>query len=147
MNNVNNIRFPSQKLEDFTADFDQLCNLCGCTQVEILPEVEFQDKKHVKSFCLSIYCISKECRNLSYNYMELDSKMTCEVDIQDFNPLPKGLRLACKLCGNSNIKIKVKLDQSGFKYVYDLARVSLQCSCGNCAEYDFLGKYFTSAGS
>lgn len=144
MSNMKNLKFTTEKIEDFTlaGDFDQLCNLCGCTGVEIQPDVEYVNNKDVKSLCLSIYCSSKECRNLSYYDFPLENKLTASTSVEDFIPLPKGLKLICNQCGNQDIQVKVKMEQSGFKYVYDLVNLSLSCTCGNCAQHQFLGKYF-----
>ncbi|ABO51454.1 hypothetical protein Dred_2951 [Desulforamulus reducens MI-1] len=143
MSQIKKLKFTAEKFEDFSVpgDFDQLCNLCGSTGAEILPEVEFLNNKEVKSFCLSLFCSSKECRNLSYYYMELDA-MCGTAEAEMFAPLPKGIKLSCNKCGSQNIKIDVKLEQSGFKYVYDLVDLTLSCSCGNCARHQFQGKYF-----
>lgn len=144
MNNTRNLKFTSEKIEDFTlsGDFGQLCNLCGCTGAEIQPDVEYVNNKDVKSLCLSIYCSSKECRNLSYYDFLLENKLTASASVEDFIPLPKGLKIICNQCGSQDIQVKVKMEQSGFKYVNDIVNVTLSCTCGNCAQHQFLGKYF-----
>ncbi|CCO07527.1 hypothetical protein [Desulforamulus hydrothermalis] len=139
-----NLKFAAEKVNDFDrpGEFEQFCNLCGCTEAEVLPEVEYLNKKEIKSICLSVYCSSKECRNLSYHYFEPDDKLRADALAGDFTPLPKGLKFTCNRCGNQNIQVKVKLEQSGFKFVHDIVAVSLSCSCGNQATHRFLGKYF-----
>jgi hypothetical protein len=145
LDNIKNLKFVAEKINDFklSGDFDQLCNLCGSSNgIEILPELEFLNNKEIKSFCLSLFCSSKECRNLSYYYFEPGANMGVPVSIADFTLLPKGVKLTCNKCGNQNIQVKVELSQSGFKYVTDLVTITLECACGNCAEHKFLGKYF-----
>ncbi|AEG58888.1 hypothetical protein [Desulforamulus ruminis] len=144
MNTIKNLRFTAEKLDDFSlpGDFEQFCSLCGSNGAEILPEVEFLNNKELKSLCLTIFCSSKECRNLSYHYFEMDEEMKGSAKADSFMPLPKGIKLSCNQCGGQDIEVKVWLEQSGFKYVNDLVNVTLSCACGNCAKHEFLGKYF-----
>lgn len=144
MSEIKTLKFTAEKFSDFSiaGDFEQLCNLCGCTGAEMAPEVEFINKKELKSFCLSIFCSSKECRNLAYHYFEMDTTLQATIGIEEFTSLPKGLKFTCNKCGSQEIQVTVALGQSGFKYIYDLVEVTLSCSCGNHAKNQFLGKYF-----
>lgn len=144
LNNTRNLKFTSKKIEEFSqpGDFEQLCTLCGCTGAEIQPDVEYLNNKEINSICLSIYCSSKECRNLSYHYFELDYKLAAKAHVEDFTTLPKGIKFTCNQCGSQDIQVKVKMEQSGFKYVNDIVNVTLSCTCGNSAQHQFLGKYF-----
>ncbi|WP_459908747.1 hypothetical protein [Desulfotomaculum defluvii] len=138
------LKFTAVKISNFsiTGDFDQLCNQCGNIGASILPEVEFLNNKVVKNFGLSIFCSSPECRNLSYHFLKLAENMSGSDNYDNFTHLPKGIRISCNKCGSQDIRVNIKLDQSGFKFVYDLVAVNLSCSCGNCAKHQFLGKYF-----
>lgn len=140
---LKSIKFSPQKIDDFTlaVGFDQLCYLCGSNQVEMVPEVEYLDKRRISSFCLSLYCGSPGCRNISYNYMELDQNMEASANLEDFTPLPKGLKLTCLQCGGQNVGVRVKLNQSGFKHGYDIVSITLHCQCGNQAQHNFVGSY------
>ena len=143
MENSKSLKFSLVKIDEFDqpANLEQMCNLCGSIGATLLPEIEYSNKE-IKSACLSVLCTSTECRNLSYHYFELDSKMTGSADIGEFTTLPKGVKITCRDCGNQNVTVKLKLDQSGFKYIYDLVQVTLACPCGNTATHQFLGKYF-----
>lgn len=143
MSQVKQLKFSAQKINDFSmpGDFDQLCNQCGNIEAAILPEVEFQSNKVVKNFSLSLFCSSTECRNLSYNYFKITDMCGAE-DLEMFTHLPRGIKISCNKCGSHDTRINIKLDQSGFKYIYDLVRITLYCPCGNKAQHQFLGKYF-----
>ena len=144
MTNVKNLKFTPTPIDEFDkpGQLEQLCNLCGNIGATLLPEMELINNKELKSICLSVLCSSKECRNLSYHYFELDSEMCGNADISQFTTLPKGIKLTCNECGNQSVTVKVKLDQSGFKYVYDVVQVTFSCPCGHTASHQFLGKYF-----
>lgn len=143
-NIIKQLKFTPLKFEEFSFSdkISQLCNLCGFDQVEIAPEIEYLSNKTVKSFCISIFCSSTECRNLAYHDFELNNSMSSYASIDDFIPLPKGFQLTCNLCGSQKILFNASLSQSGFKYVYDQVNLNINCACGNNLKHSFLGKYF-----
>lgn len=144
MSEMKSLKFSNIKLDEFSlaGEFEQLCNLCGFSGAEILPEVEFLNKREIKSLCLSIFCTSNECRNLAYHYFELDENRKSSATVEEFTALPKGIKLTCNQCGNQKIAVDISLGQSGFKFIEDLVDVTISCSCGNRAKHQFLGKYF-----